>query len=74
MDFVSLNTSITIPAGTGITVNEDMGFCLNFFVLGDDQNETNQMFRIVFSPQLDDFFDNDMDVVTVTIEEDGDSE
>ena len=74
MDFLALNTSIIIPAGTGVTLNDDMGFCIDFFVLGDDQNETNQEFRILFSPQLGDIFDNDMSVVTVIIEEDGDSE
>lgn len=69
MDFAALNSVVTIPSGSPILFQR----CVVFSVLGDDQSEGNETFRIVFSPQFGDFFLNGEDTVTVTIQEDGDS-
>ena len=70
VDYIALSTSITIPSGSPVLFEK----CVTFSVLGDDQNEINEVFRVVFSPELDDSFVNDESTVTVTIKEDGDSE
>jgi hypothetical protein len=69
VDFVAVNTSLTVPENSGSGTRR----CFQFMIIGDDQREPNETFSITFFPanNLDGFEGGS--VVIVLIIDDNDS-
>lgn len=68
VDFLPVNETLTID------VSEEEMNCVDFVVLGDDQDETDEAYNITFIPEIPrDVFPLGR-MVTITILNDGDSE